>query len=417
MLIQIRKGFELPVKIVETVNPFLVIISIIGLFLEYSPLKAWVIPVNQVIDVIFVVDFLVRLISFRKEYFLHGYGWVDLLASIPGITLLLQYTPMFAIFKFVRIGRFFKIIRLLRFLRIFSFLRRMKSESPWIQDRIMKIGISVVLVFVVGIVFLEGMLRTSLEAGKIEHYTNLWTAARQDTAALAATDKDIVMFVANSAIFDKSGAALGPAAAATWVDKVNLEQHWFLEIPLSEHSFFPGPWTSIPTEAYLVASDDLMARHDSLMLILLATVVVLLFIVIFYLGAIFATDMAVVHLVNDSIDADDFRLLQDEARRLVGTDGDFEPVPGENEMRSLLKLVARLTENRAAGLSLDMTSDSSFGVELADGALASRLGIIEAQLDRIEAGVGDGVRATVRETIKASAPAIVRYLRSIDNKR
>jgi len=125
----------------------------------------------------------------------------------------------------------------------------------------------------------------------------------------------------------------------------------------------------------------------------------------------------VVHLVNDSIDADDFMLLHDEARRLVGTDGDFEPIAGESEMRSLLKLVARLTENRAVGLSLDMASDSGFGVELADGALASRLGIIEAQLDRIEAGVGDGVRATVRETIKASAPAIVRYLRSIDNKR
>ena len=154
-----RKGFEFPIRILDMINPVLVLLSITGLFLEYTPIKAWVIPVNQAFDLIFVFDFLLRLVCHRpKEYFVKGYGWVDFLASIPGFTLLLQYTPMFAIFKFVRIGRFFKIIRVLRFLRVFGFLKRMKNESPWIQDRIMKIGVSIVLVFVAGIFLMESSL-------------------------------------------------------------------------------------------------------------------------------------------------------------------------------------------------------------------------------------------------------------------
>ena len=57
--------------------------------------------------------------------------------------------------KVVRIGRFFRIIRVLRFLRAFDFMKKMRGDSPWIQQRIMQIGVSVVLIFVGGIVLLD----------------------------------------------------------------------------------------------------------------------------------------------------------------------------------------------------------------------------------------------------------------------
>ncbi|HTH13919.1 MAG TPA: ion transporter, partial [Spirochaetia bacterium] len=195
MLIKPRPGFEFPLAVADTVNPYLVLLSIVGLFLEYTPLKVWVIPVNQVIDVLFVVDFVVRLACFPTgKYFFHGYGWVDFLASLPGITLLFSYTPMFATFKFLRIGRFFKVIRLLRFLRIFSFLKKMKDDSLWIQDKVMKIGITVVLVFVVGLFLVDTLGLGYLTDLKSRYYVQQYYGQGRDPAKVAAADRDVLFF-------------------------------------------------------------------------------------------------------------------------------------------------------------------------------------------------------------------------------
>ncbi len=111
-------------------NPVIVLLSIAGLILEYTQYKEYVLYPNKIIDMVFVVDFLLRLISFPSgKYFFKSYGWVDFLASIPGFSAFMQFGQYFGLFKVMRIGRFFKIIRVLRFLRIFSFLKKMKGDS------------------------------------------------------------------------------------------------------------------------------------------------------------------------------------------------------------------------------------------------------------------------------------------------
>lgn len=386
MIVRPRPGFEPVLKAIDAVNPVLVILSIVGLFLEYTPVKAWVTPVNQVLDVIFVVDFGVRLVCYPPvRYFVHGYGWVDFLASLPGLVLLLSYTPMFAIFKFVRIGRFFKIIRVLRFLRIFGFLKRMKSESPWIQDRIMKIGIAIVLVFMTGIFFLDSGLKTVLDQTKVDQWARVWTATNHDPQTFTAPG--VVMYAKDGRLFRADGAATTEDA---WDALANDDSRWYVEVAL------PGG-----NQRLLVLGDELTGFHDGLMLVLLSTLVGLLFIVIFYLGAVFAQDMRPVHLIIDSLEAGDDQLLQQEARAL---DPELEVHPDENEMTSLLKVVARVSGTGSPG-SFDL--GGGFVPPRATGDTAELLD----RLDRIEAKIEESTKQTVMETVKFIAPAIIKYVR------
>jgi len=153
----------------------------------------------------------------------------------------------------------------------------------------------------------------------------------------------------------------------------------------------------------LVTADDVEARHDGLMLILLTTLVGLLFIVIFYLGAVFAQDMRPVHLIIDSIEAGDDQLLQQEARSL---DPELEVHPDENELHSLLKVVARVSGNEATfpGLGLDPgpLSPAPEGADTAE---------LIHRLDRLEAKWEESMKETVMETVRVIAPAIIKYVR------
>ena len=187
MIVRPRPGREAIVAFADAVNPFIVILSIVGLFLEYTPAKLWAAPVDKVLDLVFVADFLLRLACHKPlKYLAKGYGWVDLLASLPGLMLLFSWAQVFALFKFVRIGRFFKIIRVLRFLRVFNFLKRMKSDSPWIQDRVMQIGVVIVLCNVAGIFLADMSIRSALEETRAESLQARWREAGPDLARLAA---------------------------------------------------------------------------------------------------------------------------------------------------------------------------------------------------------------------------------------
>jgi hypothetical protein len=142
--------------VLDAANPFLVLLSIIGLFMEYTPLRAFADIPNATISVIFVADFALRLMAYPfRDYFLKGFGWVDFLASVPGLLVLLSGTPLLNVIKVVRIGRFFRIVRALRFLRAFDFLKRMRGDSAWIQERVMQTGVSIVLTYVAGIMVLD----------------------------------------------------------------------------------------------------------------------------------------------------------------------------------------------------------------------------------------------------------------------
>ena len=156
MNLSARKGFRSLIRVLDAINPVLVALSVVGLFLEYTAIAPYVGLANNVVSMFFIFDFLVRLAAFpAADYFFRSFGWVDFLAGLPGLFVFIEGSSLFSVFKVVRIGRFFRIIRVLRFLRAFDFIKKMRGDSAWIQERIMQIGVSVVLIFVSGLILMD----------------------------------------------------------------------------------------------------------------------------------------------------------------------------------------------------------------------------------------------------------------------
>jgi hypothetical protein len=156
MNLQARPGFRRLVGLLDAANPVLVGLSVVGLFIEYTPAAPWAVVPNNLVSMLFLFDFLVRLAAFPAgDYFFRSFGWVDGLASLPGAFVFFEGADILAVFKVVRIGRFFRIIRVLRFLRAFDFIKKMRGDSAWIQQRIMQTGVAVVLLYVAGLILME----------------------------------------------------------------------------------------------------------------------------------------------------------------------------------------------------------------------------------------------------------------------
>jgi hypothetical protein len=102
-----------------------------------------------VFDLFFTIEFAMRLISAIKQgkgrhYFLHGNGWIDLLASVPlvifvsGPYLLGHFTSLdnggtgllglFGLLKIVKAIRVARILRLMRVLKIFGSIKNINSK-------------------------------------------------------------------------------------------------------------------------------------------------------------------------------------------------------------------------------------------------------------------------------------------------
>lgn len=338
--------FPALLKAVDKVNMPIVLFSIVGLILEYTPLRAMfppMITVNKFVDAYFVFDFIVRMLCLpSKKYFLKGYGWVDLLASIPGISLIFQANLGFlAMLKITRIGRFFKIIRILRFLRIFSFLKKMKSDSAFIQERIMKIGVTIVLVFVVGIAISDIMLKSELTDSMNDKYNQLYRSMGFDIRALVSQQSDVVYYTSDGKIFSPADHEDVSGSSKHYDSLLNSEGMWYIEVPLNEGRFRLSE-RDYPETGLLVKAETVTKAHDSIMLVLILTLIFLIVIIIFYIGYIFAKDMRVVQLIVDSIDADDYMLLLEEAKTYTKDGVTFKVEESEDEIESLIKMTAKL---------------------------------------------------------------------------
>ena len=386
MILKPRKGFTFIVKFIDFFNPVIVLLSIAGLILEYTQYKEYVLYPNKIIDMVFVVDFLLRLISFPSgKYFFKAYGWVDFLASIPGFTAFMQFGQYFGLFKVMRIGRFFKIIRVLRFLRIFSFLKKMKGDSAFIQERIMKIGVTVVIVFVTGLGFTDYYLTETLTAFKKDNVQNIMDLSRNKVEKLAERTDGVVYYSDNAVLYDADGRT--SQSYSDYAEKLNSLNKWYIEINFSEN-YADHDGNLIPVEGVMISADDIMLKHDNIMLILITSLIMILIILIFYIGYIFAKDMKIVQLINDSVDADDYWLLKEEAKKYSATD-ELTVEEGEDEIISLIKMAARLAEkadsasDAFAGMGSRMFADTGFTPDFA-GAAVSGTGNI-SDLEDIEA--------------------------------
>lgn len=362
MLLKPRKGFSFIVKFIDFFNPVIVLLSIAGLILEYTEYKEYVLYPNRIIDMIFVVDFLLRLVSFPSgRYFFKAYGWVDFLASIPGFTAFMQFGQYFGLFKVMRIGRFFKIIRVLRFLRIFSFLKKMKGDSAFIQERIMKIGVTIVIVFVTGLGFTDYFITDSFMELKKDNLRTVMELSRNKVSKLAERTDNVIYYSDNSFLYDADGKAV--KTYSDYTEKIHSPERWYVELRFSDSSAdYEG--NMIPIEGIMVSADDIMKKHDSIMLILISSLILILLILIFYIGYIFAKDIKIVQLINDSVDADDYWLLKEEAKK-YSSKGEFVIEEGEDEIISLIKMAARLAEKAESdpgltGLGSGMYTDAGF---------------------------------------------------------
>jgi len=97
--------------------------------------------------------------------------------------------------------------------------------------------------------------------------------------------------------------------------------------------------------------DFLLKRHDSGMLVILLLLTVLLLMIIFYFGPRLAKDIRRVQLVVDSIDADDYFLVQQELETVTQETGSAELQDNEDEIVSLLKVVGATIPTKTDDLS------------------------------------------------------------------
>ncbi len=362
MSIKAKRGFAPLVAAIDFINPYIVLLSIAGLVLEYTALKEHVTGFNRIIDIIFILDFTIRIISFpAAKYFFRSYGWVDFLACIPGLAVFFQYGQYFGLFKVVRIGRFFKIIRVLRFLRIFSFLKKMKGDSVFIQERIMKIGVSVVLVFVAGLAVSDIFLTEYLIEGKTEYYNKIYSLSRNKVDAVAERDQRVVYYTDNLKLYSRDNGV--SQDFTDYLEKLGSSGNWFIEVNFTGQVLdYNG--RKIPLRGILADGSDIMRQHDSIMMILVLSLIGILVLIIFYVGYIFAKDMRIVQLVNDSFDAQDYWLLKEEAKNVTSAaDADSQSAEDEDEIITLLKKAAEVADKleAASGYASMSEAGGSFG--------------------------------------------------------
>lgn len=334
MQLEVRNPLRIIMKIVDFINPYIVLISIIGLVLEYtgaakfSPLLLF----NQMVDLYFLVEFLFRLLAYKsaKTYFTKNYGWIDLLAAIPGFMVFLGGSSILTLVKITRIGKFFKIIRILRFLRMFSFMKKMKSDSKYIQDRLMKIGVSTVLIILVGIFLIDYFNlnnMTLLEKEKIYNYISIEGKER---------------FLENINEFGIIAYHTGSTYKHIQENKV-IDENEYKKL-IDNEDYEELTVDNIVGIVFVIDVEDARNFHNVVMIIAILMLIVLLLLQLFYVGFILAKDVRVVQLIIDSLDADDFFLIGEEKRQTEEQYGTLEIKEGEDEFISLRKVFGKLSE-------------------------------------------------------------------------
>lgn len=335
------------IRLLDVINLPVILLSLVALVLEFTNLRQTVSLANKILDIFFVCDFLIRLIAFTpKKYFFKQYGWVDFLACLPIFGTLASFTthlPLLRFFKLLRIGRFFKIIRVLRFLKMLQFIKKMKSDSNFVHERIMKMGVVVVLVFVSGMFVFDTALKSHFTEQFKALYNAKYKLCEQDARALLQQDKNVIFAYQDGNVYVANGDA---RTISTITDKNEFSSiyngiFYPVQIAFTNDFVYTEGMILTPKYGIVVDAPDLLARFNNLMLILLAILVVMLVVLLFFMGAVFAVDMRKVQLIVDSIDAGDYMLLAQEASKYA-KDGSFVVDENADELDSLMCMMGKL---------------------------------------------------------------------------
>jgi hypothetical protein len=177
-MLEPKKYMNLPVVILNAVSSLSVFLSIIGLIVEFTAYKnSFVVKAGQIIDLYFLVDFILRLISFpAKKYFFKDYGWLDLLGVLPCLSILSGISPLGPVIMASGYYGLTGMLRMFRLMRIFNLVRLANNHSEHIGRRMKKIT-SPVLIF--DVLFMIGsgyyMEATFIESNPI-FYNNAMAA-------------------------------------------------------------------------------------------------------------------------------------------------------------------------------------------------------------------------------------------------
>lgn len=354
-----RSSFSLILSYLEKVNPFVIVLSIVGLCLEYTSVRTnfpVLLKINSAFDLFFLFDFIIRMIALpTKKYFFKRYGWVDFLAALPAFeTLLGQVVPGFAqVFKIMRIGRFFKILRVLRFIKLFAFLKKMRNDSVYVQSRIMKVGVLVTLVMVIGIAIVEKTFTVNYAKGVgvvIDSLTKEHSSSFSSISAIRHYEilrNDAVISMA--LLSDNTYLHIPRNEIINQKDYKNLFNQYDDLIEVKLHS----------GDVVLIHDDLYVIDRDNLLLTLILLVIFLVTLIIFFLGFVFASDIKNISLVIDSIDADDYMLLLEEGEKLKDSETGFEKKEDEDELVTLFKLVNKLIIDKK--ISEPLSNELGFG--------------------------------------------------------
>jgi hypothetical protein len=265
----------------------------------------------------------------------------------------------------------------------------------------MKIGISIVLVFVGGIFVTDTITLNALSDLKGAEYHQLY---KQGVAPqeMVASHPQVLYYTSEGKIYDRQDRLVEPKVYETAVnDQVDLS----LEFVFHPESLTTAEGYRIPMESILVASPEVSESHDNVMLTLISTLVVLLLILMFYVGFLFAKDMKTVQLINDSIDAEDYLLLNEQVKAQQDSHGQLVLGAEDDELAGLLKMVGKLTLERA---QIDYPGGLPAPSEGPTGELEARLDRIE----RLAQGKDDRIlnqkqlRAIIRETTLETLAAL-----------
>ena len=92
--------FILLLSILSIVNLVIVAFPPIGPIPDFGPIRQVAFVVDLMLTVAFLGDFLFRLLTSldRRRYFVHNYGWADLLATPPALRI-------FRLFRVIRVGK------------------------------------------------------------------------------------------------------------------------------------------------------------------------------------------------------------------------------------------------------------------------------------------------------------------------
>ena len=153
--------------IINTLIILSILFIILDKFLNFGVFSYRVLLAIDIgILMIFAADFILRLVSLGKHYFVTDYGWVDFLAVLP---ILVPFFSAIRVFRIMRAARVIRVLRLLRVLRVLKIFKKDEKHSSLKQDFAIPVSAVVMLIVVVAggvVISLSENILSDLDASK-----------------------------------------------------------------------------------------------------------------------------------------------------------------------------------------------------------------------------------------------------------